>query len=482
MTFAYRYYFFSQADTYSSSDSYFALRQIESVKETNKVFFEDDLSFGGRRQFFMPTFYLLLGFLTKIFGEFIALRIIPNLIAGLVVFIVFSISKEITGNDGASLVSAFVAGFLPIFHYLTINSINGHAIIAPVFLLALNYLIKCAKSKKKFPHLIISSVFLIILSPFSFIFILSIWIYILLIKIDNKEAKKYIFEFALFTSLLWYSIYYFIFKEGAFKLSTNVFMMGIPTQLYTKYFTAFTLIRAFSGIGLIVVFLGIFGAWKAISKEEKVTMNFALGATFVVILIMAFLRFFRLSVALSYFGFIVIILASITLADIFVYTRKLKHEILRNILSSAIVIMTILFTVGSTFYESNLAVSNRVTDETLHAVEWLKNQPSGVVAGNYNEGNLISFYSNNANVMDTNFGWGLNTKDRINDLRKLYTNPFQTQALEVTDKYNIRYIIFSPETREMFGETELDYVENTDCFPLIYDDKIKIYEVKCNLG
>ena len=60
----------------------------------------------------------------------------------------------------------------------------------------------------------------------------------------------------------------------------------------------------------------------------------------------------------------------------------------------------------------------------------------------------------------------------------MYTSKFSTNALRLLIKYDIDYIYLSPKTKEIFKIKKIDYVYD-DCFPLVYDGKIKIYKVTC---
>jgi len=479
----FRLFFEFQSASFSTSDDYFHLREIDSVKKDLKVFYYDPLSYNGRQLYFMPVFYYIMGILAMIFGDVFALKIFPAVISSLVVFAIASIVKEITGRDNIALISAFAGGFLPIFIFLTTNTINPHFMIAPLFLLVINYMIKCSRSKKKFLHLIIFSVILTILHPFSFMIVFASWLYLLLLRIDNIEIKNYFFEYTLFLSFLWYTIYYFIFADGAFVLSSGILSLGMPSSLFSKYFTAFSFVRAFSGVGAIICLLGLYGAYKSISKKEGASANLILTSIFMVIFLFTLLRLLRLSEALSYFGFILVILSAVTMDGLFPYAKKMKHRAPRVLLSIGVVLAILISEITASVYESNLQISRQMPKDTIKAMDWQKNQnATGAVLGNYEEGSIISYFSGMQNVMDTNFGWGLNTQERLSDIKTVYTTMLQTQALEITQKYNIRYIMLTEATKSDYNIESLKFIENSNCFPLIYNNSVQIYRVECNLN
>ncbi len=480
IVFTLRIYF--TGSTFSSEDAYFTLREADYVKQHGWVFYNDNLSYGGRHLYFSPTFYLILGYLMRILTPFIALKVLPNLIASSVVFFVFSLTKEITHNENVSLISAFASGFMPVYIYLTTNTLNPHFFIAVLFLASMNYLIKCAKSKRHLLKLIISTTLLILMHPFSFVFLVAVWLYVMLMKLENIKVKSYIMEFIIFASFLWYSVYYLIFHDGVYNLGYRIFSMGIPLQIYSEYFRTFTLFRAFTGIGVIVVVMGLYGAYKSFIKEEKRSSYLLLVSTFIVILLFALMRVMMLTEALAYFGFLLAILTGIAFDEMLQYAKKMKHRRTALFFIAVLILVLLVTSASSSYIEAYSQYSNRIPEKKVTALSWLAGFPSATVLGNYKEGNLITYFAHKKDVMDTNFGWDVNTAERFEDIKKIYTTPFQTSALELTDKYSIRYIIFSNQTQEMFGVNSLKFRENNNCFPLIYNKGIKVYEVRCRLS
>ena len=83
--------------------------------------------------------------------------------------------------------------------------------------------------------------------------------------------------------------------------------------------------------------------------------------------------------------------------------------------------------------------------------------------------------------MDDRFNLIEKVEERFVDLNVLFTTKFKTQALEVLDKYKIKYLIVTPSAKEQFNIEELSYATK-DCFELIYDEETRIYHVRCQLS
>ena len=94
---AFRLYFAFQTNNFTY-DAYFDFRQIQSIASSGSPIFQDPLSFGGRFFLFSPIFHYILAFFQLIFKTQLILKIIPNIFASSLVFIVYAISKKLTNN------------------------------------------------------------------------------------------------------------------------------------------------------------------------------------------------------------------------------------------------------------------------------------------------------------------------------------------------------------------------------------------------
>ena len=104
--------YYSYSTPYLSSDeSYFNLKQIESIRDTGKPLIHDPLSYSGRTYIFLPGFHYLLAFLSYIFPLGFVVKFFPNLFAASLVLLSFLIAKKITKKDNAALFTAFISGY-----------------------------------------------------------------------------------------------------------------------------------------------------------------------------------------------------------------------------------------------------------------------------------------------------------------------------------------------------------------------------------
>lgn len=202
--FASRLYFSLQSDYFSDADSYFVLRQIESISENGKPLLEDPLSYGGRTLLFSPVMHYIYSFFYSFKPEVITLKIISNLFASTIVLTAFLVSFYIIKNKGLSLVIALMTGFLPVYYENTVNSLNIFSIFMPLMLLCIYFLLKLKSNLNKYALWTISTTFLlIILTPISIVFILGLFIFLLILYIEGIKLAKAEIEI-VFVSLFLY--------------------------------------------------------------------------------------------------------------------------------------------------------------------------------------------------------------------------------------------------------------------------------------
>jgi asparagine N-glycosylation enzyme membrane subunit Stt3 len=112
-----------------SDDSFFHFRQAEHISKTGLPLTNDLLSAGGKTIIQSPLFdyVLAIGFALPH-----SLKILPNILAALLVIPVFLIVLWLTKNTPISLLFAFLSGFVPIFFTKTFNHLTPLALSLPL--------------------------------------------------------------------------------------------------------------------------------------------------------------------------------------------------------------------------------------------------------------------------------------------------------------------------------------------------------------
>jgi len=175
-----------------------------------------------------------------------------------------------------------------------------------------------------------------------------------------------------------------------------------------------------------------------------------------------------------FIGIAVTILFSIFYAKTWLLIENSKLANWRWVIPITFVALLVLTSV----LPSITAAQTTDVPQDLDAFRWLQeNTPEdAVVLAPYREGFLVNAIAERKNVLDENFILVQDLSQRLEDVETVYATSFSTQAIESLQRYNVSYIIISPET----PYDELLYADET-CFPLVYNQTSKIYGARCHL-
>ena len=130
----------------NNDESYFNLRVIDNIRSTGLPLFYDDLSYGGRSVIVQPLFYYLFALLSFIPLYYV---IFPALLISSLVLISYLIAKEITNDETSSLLTALLAGFIPIYSKILINQFSVYTLVLPLIAFMILCFIKLENKKNK---------------------------------------------------------------------------------------------------------------------------------------------------------------------------------------------------------------------------------------------------------------------------------------------------------------------------------------------
>jgi hypothetical protein len=128
------------------------------------------------------------------------------------------------------------------------------------------------------------------------------------------------------------------------------------------------------------------------------------------------------------------------------------------------------------------SINNSPNGVYIDGFAWLKynTPPDSVILSVPEEGNLITYFSERRNVMDSQYVLRADAETRFNDIKEIYTQKFKIEALRLMEKYNIDYIVFSDKTKQEYNIKDISYI-NDPCFTLVYERAMKIYKINKDL-
>ncbi|MEW5896432.1 MAG: hypothetical protein AB1668_01960 [Nanoarchaeota archaeon] len=474
-------------------DSYFHLRQVEQIATTGLPVFQDDLSYGGREIYFLPFFHYLMALFSFFLPLTLVAKILPNVLLASITIIVYLISKKITDNETAALFSALITGFMPIIFYT--NSFSIDALFLPLTFITIYAFINIRKEmardksgeslkeyfkKRKYIYLYLASFLLIsVTSSLAFLVIIGFIIYILLSIIEGKKVYRGELEIIIFSIFFYLWVQFLFFKKSLILRGISFAWQNVPSAIFSEYFPQFSIAKALVTVSIIPFLAGIYVTYKSLFRHKN-QKSFLLISLVISTFLLTWLRLIKYQQALAFFGLVLAILFASFYHELDLYVRKTKFSRLKKL----VVPITIILLLFSTALPAvNTALNQDMPkEEEIAAFAWLSENsvPNSVILSTLEEGHLVTYYSKRKNVMDDQFRLVEDVEERFKDVKSLYTTPFQTQALGLTDKYNIKYLVLTPSAKEKYGLEKFNYL-TSKCFRKIYNQKADIYEVKCTL-
>ncbi len=475
LCFGFNLFFSLQVPYYSSDEAYFNLQHSEYIKENFNPIVYDTQSYGGNFILNTHVWHYLLGIMSFSLGTLFAYKILPALLAALVVVFGYMIAKQITKSEMAAFFGAFIFAFIPNFINLTINQISLQVLFVPLMLLFIYSLLNIQKRMGLF---LIVSLLIIVLEPMNFLFFLALILFLILMVVNDLPVLKATKESILFYVLLLILFNLILFKNLYFDQGLLAVWQNIPNQLYSDYFQTIDILGVIANIGIIPIILGITGlVFGFFTKNKRNIYLFTSIIASCLILLLLELIPFELGMMLLA---VMLSITSIISIDRFIaYIKITKFSRFRFWIVGLIMVITIVSLIIPSVVYARDKVTNGVSYTEIEALEWLRDntpEDSVVVASVY-EGNLISTIANKINVIDTQF---ILAEDRYLDISNLYKTESLVKAQRTLEDYGVDYLYFSDKAKELYDVEVLRYADEEICFKNIFEnEEVVIYEVVC---
>jgi hypothetical protein len=458
-------------------ESYFHLRQIDQITQTGLPLYEDPLSYGGRTLRFLPGFHYLMAVFATIIPLPIVVKILPNLLIGTLPFIVYLLSKQVSKSEGdGPLLSAFIAGFLPIL--FETNAVTPNALFLPLIFLTIYAFMNL--NKKVYVNVYILTFLLLSLtSSFTFLLIIGFGIYLLLSLLEGKKINTGELELIIFSVFFFVWTQFLFFKETFINEGTSFIWQNIPIDIITQYFPQFSVGEAILLVSVIPFIIGIYVVYKSLFrlKNERafLLISFAISTTALV-----WLRLVKFETSLAFFGLILAILFGIFYREFKKYLERTKFTSIRPYVSTVFAVALFLTMI---FPALNIANAQQTpADVDIEVFKWVaENADPGVgVLALLEEGHLVTYYANRKNLMDDQFVVVQDVEERFEAINGLFRTSFETHALKLLHKYELDYVVLTDQAKRRYNISTFPY-KTGKCFDRLYRNESKVYKVKCVL-
>lgn len=456
-----------QTDSFTP-DSYYHLRQIESIKQTGTPIINDQLSYGGRTQIIEPVFHYTIALFSFVMPTWVAAKILPQIYIALITILVYLISITITKNKTASLFTAGISAFIPVL-YTRINQVNPASLLIPALLFFI-YLILRPETKQI--TILILSFLLPLISPGAIILSITLILFLIISKLEKAKIERKDTEITLFITFIFLWIIFLMYKKALLINGALVIWQNIPKTILAQYFTQTTMLKAITLIGIIPIMTGAYVMYKELlNKSRATTLLTSMALTTFLLLV---LRLVNMELGLTLLGLSLAIMFSQFYTRFFEYIEKTKLAAIKWPIFTLLIVLFILTNmIPSIAFTQE---QNTITKQEAKAMSWLKEntEQDATVTAEIELGHAINQIAERKNIADTNFLLIENPAQRIEDIKTIMTTGIETNAVDKLGKYNATYIYIAEKN------ISLKYAE-PKCFDILYNKTIKIYKSKCKL-
>ncbi len=464
--------FFAFQTKYMDYDAYFALRQIEHISKTGFPLFNDPLSYQGRTFLFTPAYYYFLAFFSLFMPLNIAVKLIPNILASSVIFIIYFFSYKITKNKNISLITSFLSVFIPVW-FLDINTLTtDYFSIIIMFIILLLFL--NLENKNHLNWSIFLLILLVFSSPLVFILVLGLLVYVAICRIEQKQVRTGRIEWVLFALFLSVWANLLIYKNALVNHGIRVIWKNLPQTVLREYFISLSFPQMFSYIGILPLILGVLAMYFAF-HERKNKVVFLITAMASLIFILLFFTLIELKTGLLILSMLMVIASSFTLKIFYIYFTKTKISFIYRFMLIFFVGIFLLSSGFSSVKTARDSLSKTPTESEVDSLRWLQehSNPAETTLITADKGYLLNYYSNTMNVADNNFLLMNDVETRLQDIRIIYTSRLESPAAEKLNYYGVDYIYLSDSIKDEFNIEDIVYTkDDLLCFDLLYQSNI----------
>jgi hypothetical protein len=403
-----------ESAAFIGEESYLNLRLAENFNTY------DALSYGGR----VASYNLGLPFVLSMVPDFLT-EFLPLIlgILSLLLFLLILTDLDIRNKRLSALLLIISPPFLYLF-----STINDYFVAVFLALLAF-YLFN---KKGKFKISLAMTIFVVL--PFFNLMISILAAVLILLFAIFKAKKKKNYAYVAVALMTFVSIFYYAYLAYISGSPMNFGFSLMGGGFNEKLMTLFSDLGGVFGLGIFSVILFIFGminVWKR--KYRNLFVFFS-----VLILIIAI---FIKPETLFIFNLFLAVFAAKGFS--YLFKKEWSNKLIRN-LTIFVLVCGLLFSMVSFFNET---IMSEPTSGVVSGLEFLSRQDAGTVFSYPTRGKWIN-YAGLPNVMDTNFIFAPDVEGRWQDTQTLLYTRDMREALEIINKYDIKYIWIDSEMKE----------------------------------
>ena len=210
------------------------------------------------------------------------------------IFVIYQIALKLTENNIAALFSAALATTIPLYSWRTVAQLT-HSLAVLLFFLSILVLLYM-KDIGDWKPALIAPIALAFVHAYALLFIPILAIYMVLVKLEQKELSRNEIYFALVSSIAIVSVFFLFTATPALFL---VVQQYIQMNYYAFAAEHFSITSIFATAGLLPTYVGMFGLYLGMHERKKSVL--LLLSTVITLLLMVFFNVIPARLGLPYF-------------------------------------------------------------------------------------------------------------------------------------------------------------------------------------
>jgi hypothetical protein len=323
---------------------------------------------------------------------------------------------------------------------------------------------------------------LVLTHPIILVFVISLVLFLLLLKLEGFKIETLDYEVLLFVGFLVIWILFMIYKNAFVFHGPSVIWQNLPSNLLAGYFKDLTYLEMIYFVGFIPLFFGVIGLYHVLFRQKR-KAHVLIVAFVAAFFFLLFFRLLPLEVGLAFLSLFLIVLAGNALSELSRYISQTRFS---WITVPFFIIVLLLFLLTSVLQAFSLGLDTAKNSPSAGDVDALQAlgamaQPNATVLVPIEEGFLVNYYTGLKTVADNNFLLIPDVNVRFNDTRTLFTARLETGALRLLDTYHVDYLFLSDHYFTLYA-VRPPYLADDKCFELLYNQSQQFYRVRCRLA
>jgi hypothetical protein len=470
-------YFALSVPGLSSDDAYLHVRQVGHIRATFLPIGVDPLT-DAPRSYVTPGYEYLLVALTLVMGTVTALKVVPAFFGGVLVVLVFFLTRRITNDPLASLAAAVATCAMPVLGAL-INTGSPATLVLclTVILLLLLLNLQHSFAAGVYGTLLVT---LAAVHPAVALVVIGLLFYAALLVMEEmkvEQAWREVLVFSLFF-VLWSLIVRF--RTALIALGPAVIYQNIPPSI--SPFVGLDVMQALALIGIVPFLTGGYMVYRYLFRERRRDIYLVLGFALAVGLLL-WQRIIEPTLGLLFLGLMLSVLFGVwckVTADFLAKTRFASvSTVFVGAVLAALLISSLWPAVGAARESLAAAPPQEVIDDLVELRQRLPGK--AVLLTMTEEGLTVEALAERKVVQDRDFLLQPDAAQRYEDIQKMYTERSIIDAVHLLQQYGVTHIYISPEAERRYGKDLLPYITESDCFVQQYEGAVRVVHTTCKV-